>query len=110
MQMIFQLAIYNIWYGKLYKLHIVTFGKITFCNVMCTTHYIGRLISVPCQKECSESKKGRTDRQTDTVIIVHTCGSCKMSIPTILPAKSDSDAMFRLQSYQGLRIDRSLVY
>ena len=29
---------------------------------------------------------------------------------TILPAKSDSDFMFCLQSYQGLIIDRSLVY
>ena len=28
---------------------------------------------------------------------------------TVLPAKSDSD-MFCLQSYQGLRVDRSLVY
>ena len=33
-----------------------------------------------------------------------------ISTGTILPAKSDSDAMFCLQSYQGLRIDRSLVY
>ena len=30
--------------------------------------------------------------------------------PTVLPAKSDSDVMFCLQSYQGLIIDRSLVY
>ena len=29
---------------------------------------------------------------------------------TVLPAKSDSDVMFCLQSYQGLRIDRSLVH
>ena len=29
---------------------------------------------------------------------------------TILPAKSDSDVMLCLQSYQGLMIDRSLVY
>ena len=29
---------------------------------------------------------------------------------TVVPTKSDSDAMFCLQSYQGLRIDRSLVY
>ena len=29
---------------------------------------------------------------------------------TVLPAKSDSDFMFCLQSYQGLIIDRSLVY
>ena len=29
---------------------------------------------------------------------------------TALPAKSDSDVMFCLQSYQGLKIDRSLVY
>ena len=29
---------------------------------------------------------------------------------TVLPAKSESEVMFRLQSYLGLRIDRSLVY
>ena len=29
---------------------------------------------------------------------------------TVVPAKSDSDVMFCLQSYQGRRIDRSLVY
>ena len=29
---------------------------------------------------------------------------------TVLQAKSDSGAMFCLRSYQGLRIDRSLVY
>ena len=29
---------------------------------------------------------------------------------TVLPAKSDSDLMFCLQSYQELIIDRSLVY
>ena len=29
---------------------------------------------------------------------------------TVLPAKSDSDVMFCLQSYQGLRTDISLVY
>ena len=29
---------------------------------------------------------------------------------TVLPVKSDSDVMFCLQIYQGLRIDISLVY
>ena len=29
---------------------------------------------------------------------------------TVLPAKSDSDAMFCLLIYQGLKIDRTLVY
>ena len=29
---------------------------------------------------------------------------------TVLPAKSDSDVLFCLQSYQDIRIDRSLVY
>ena len=29
---------------------------------------------------------------------------------TVLPAKSDSDFLFCLQSYQGLIIDRALVY
>ena len=33
-----------------------------------------------------------------------------ISRPTVLPANSDSDIMFCLQSYQGLRINRSLVY
>ena len=29
---------------------------------------------------------------------------------TVVPAKSDSDIMFCLQSYQAFRIDRSLLY
>ena len=33
-----------------------------------------------------------------------------LEICTVLPAKSDSDFMFCLHSYQGLIIDRSLVY
>ena len=33
-----------------------------------------------------------------------------MVVATVLPAKSDNDVMFSLQSYQGLRIDISLVY
>ena len=31
-------------------------------------------------------------------------------LETVLPAKNDGDVMFCLQSYQGLRIDRSPVY
>ena len=34
----------------------------------------------------------------------------KVSYATVKPAKSDSDDMFCLQSYWGLRIDISLVY
>ena len=33
-----------------------------------------------------------------------------MLLRTVVPAKSDSDVIFCLQKYQGLRIDRSLVY
>ena len=29
---------------------------------------------------------------------------------TVLPVKSDSEVMFCLQNYQGLRVDKSLVY
>ena len=32
------------------------------------------------------------------------------AVLTVLPAKSDSDLMFCLQSFQGLIIDRSLMY
>ena len=35
--------------------------------------------------------------------------SCADSF-TVLPAKSDSDVMFCLQTYKGIRIDRSLKY
>ena len=31
-------------------------------------------------------------------------------VATVLPARGDSDLMFCLQSYQELKIDRSLVY
>ena len=35
--------------------------------------------------------------------------SC-LGLNTVLPTKSESDVMFCLQSYQGLIIDRILVY
>ena len=35
---------------------------------------------------------------------------CLFHICTVVPTRSDSDVMFSLQSYQDLRIDRSLVY
>ena len=35
---------------------------------------------------------------------------CCLNHNTVLPAKSDSDVMFCLQSNQGLRINRSLLY
>ena len=38
------------------------------------------------------------------------CYCIDEEITTVLPAKSDSDDMLCLQSYQGLMIDRSLVY
>ena len=34
----------------------------------------------------------------------------KLKYTTVLPAKSDSGIMFCLQSYQGLMINRSVVY
>ena len=34
----------------------------------------------------------------------------KLTITIVMPAKCDSDGMFCLQSYQGLRLYRSLVY
>ena len=45
----------------------------------------------------SKNKKGRSVADSDAV-------------STVVPAKRDSDVMFWLLSYQGLRIDRSLVY
>ena len=36
--------------------------------------------------------------------------SNRKNVSIVLPAKSDSDVMFCLQSYQGLMIDESLVY
>ena len=35
---------------------------------------------------------------------------CPSTDTTVMPAKSDRDVMFCLQCYQGLIIDRSLVY
>ena len=51
-------------------------------------------------------KKGNIHKHLDI------WGSSKMWLlsGTVLPAKSDSDDMFCLLSYKGLRIDRSLVY
>ena len=37
-------------------------------------------------------------------------GLCLCVLSTVVPTKSDSDVIFCLQSYKGLRIDKSLVY
>ena len=50
-------------------------------TVMCTTHGELRLISIWCQKNVW--KAIWTDRQTHTVIMVHTCGSCTISTPSL---------------------------
>ena len=45
----------------------------------------------------------------NTVELVRIQRSSFLSSATVLPAKSDSDVLFCLQSFQGLKIDRSLV-
>ena len=52
---------------------------------------------------------GRHSTKFCTVCLELSSVSC-IEVSTVLPAKSDSDFMFCLQSYQGLIIDRSLVY
>ena len=50
---------------------------------------------------------------TEPVVLADQVSSAPESISqntTVLPAKSDSDVMFCLQRYQGLRIERSFVY
>ena len=44
------------------------------------------------------------------VVLDNTNVDSVQTMHTVLPAKSDSDVMFCLQSYQGLMIDKSLVY
>ena len=51
-------------------------------------------------------RTGRHKRQADITLLLE---YIFLRI-TVLPAKSDSDVMFCLQSYEGLMIDRSLVY
>ena len=63
--------------------------------------------------ECDLSIKGLTIwnctvfKPLKRGLIIH---QFRLQISTVVPAKSDSDVMFCLQSYQGLIIDRSLVY
>ena len=49
-------------------------------------------------------------KNTFSVIFIFTHDTQMMYKGTVLPAKSGSDVMFCLQNYQGLEIDRSLVY
>ena len=52
---------------------------------------------------------GRCDPGWETNMC-NTSKSHNLDLITVVPAKSDSDVMFCLQSYQGHVIDRSLVY
>ena len=46
----------------------------------------------------------------DDIIAKHDAYKVGTMIYTVLPALSDSDLMFCLHRYKGLKIDRSLVY
>ena len=49
-------------------------------------------------------------RYEEIITLLHILNSYINIAITVLPAKSDSDFMFCLQSYQELIIDSSLVY
>ena len=53
----------------------------------------------------SQERKRSQAKETVVQLLRHKQSNC-----TVLPAKSDSHVMFCLHSYQGLTIDRSLVY
>ena len=65
------------------------------------------------------NKEGENNMDLDQLVprikLILIMAVCKhdisvFSIFTVTPVKSDSDVMFCLQSTQGLKIDRSLVY
>ena len=65
-----------------------------------------------CRTNCRniEGHAVRNCYTLNTFVILTLSVLSENSQSTVLPAKSDSDVMFCLQSYKGLRIDRSLVY
>ena len=48
--------------------------------------------------------------QSKSVVVLYNQYYTTQYNTTVLPARSDSDVMFCLQRYKGLRIDKSLVY
>ena len=65
------------------------------------------LLSVFPDGQTSTTTRATTRATTPTTRTTH--HTTKMT-GIVLPTKSDSEVMFCLQSYQGLIIDRSLVY
>ena len=55
------------------------------------------------QRDCDETKSWIKEK-------LKTANVENYLVSTVVPAKCDSDFIFRLQSYKGLIIDRSLVY
>ena len=79
-----------------------------YLNLFCIQEPAAKKPKPPAEKKAKEKKKSKP---TPSIQIYHTPGTLLNSFPaTVPPAKSDSDVMFCLQYYQGLRIDRSLVY
>ena len=65
--------------------------------------YFVRLVLNPFYWTVRKAQNGdQNDHCDDTVSIVST--------PSVVPTKTDIDVIFCSQSYQGLRIDRSLVF
>ena len=76
-------------------------------------HRLQVIFSSPCQnlsKLLNQPNHQLLQPRKNKIITKKTSIKKKINPGTVLPAKSDSDILFCLQSYQGLIIDRPLVY
>ena len=88
-------------------------GILTFISIINTSSYLAKLYCqtwvfyffVGIHEVFLQKNKMETTKEDEKLELLF-----RMLKLTVLPAKSDSDVMFCLQSYQGLRIERSLVY
>ena len=91
--------------------------KVYYCDSLFCVYFSKSLLShqpflsliLTCLKGQDEQREGLLNSLL-TQLEKFISSFKEMLVSTVLPAKSGSDVMFCLQSYQGLRIDRSLVY
>ena len=101
---------YILLYFKYNISQILVYGNHTYTCIRYSEQAIFKQWEMEVCARAGHGRTGQANAKKNSLLLELLALSWSIPPPpTVLPAKSDSDFMFCLQSYHGLLIDRSLV-
>ena len=99
---------FGLVYGNIFRLNMIYFSLQFYYHVEHSRSYIS--VNLFFNNSCQSLMNYTSIISVYHFVMESTFGIQLGESVTVVPTKSDSDVVICLQSYQGFRIDRSLVY